>query len=687
MTELFPDAQCGIGPPTDDGFFYDFLVAKPFTPEDLVAIEKKMAHIVKQNRPIEKKLAPQGRGARAVREEGPDPEVRADRGEVRRPRPVLHDGRVHRTSASGRTSPSTKDIKAFKLKAEPAAAYWKGKEGNPSMQRIYGYAFLTKEELDQHLFRIEEAKRRDHRKLGRELDLFSIPDETGAGLVLWHPKGGFVRKQIEDYWRDEHLAGGYDLVYSPHIARLDLWKTSGHTEYYKANMYSPIEIENVEYQLKPMNCPFHLTIYKSRLRSYRDLPYRWAELGTVYRFERSGVLHGLMRVRGFTQDDAHIFCRPDQLEDEILRVLDFVTNILRTFGFDRYDIYLSTKPEKASGSDEQWEVATAALRKALESRGLPYVVDPGEGVFYGPKIDIKIKDALDRSWQCSTIQVDFHNPTQFELEYIAEDGKAHQPVMVHRALLGSLERFFGVLVEHYAGAFPLWLAPVQAVVIPVSEKQQAYAPRSGRGAARAGRARPGGRPQREAGLQDPRGPGAEGPLHAGGGGQGSRGEERLRAPPPGGRPRTAGRGVVRGTRRPPLGGARDPGRGARAERRRCLIDSKTVRINDRIRAKEVRVIDEDGSQLGIMPPGQALMLAEEKGLDLVEIAATATPPVCRIMNSGKFFYQQGKREAEARKHQRHIKIKEVKFRPKIDEHDFAVQAAQRRALPRWTATR
>ncbi len=293
--------------------------------------------------------------------------------------------------------------------------------------------------------------------------------------MLWHPKGGFVRKQIEDYWRDEHLAGGYDIVYSPHIARLDLWKTSGHTEYYKANMYSPIEIENVEYQLKPMNCPFHLTIYKSRLRSYRDLPYRWAELGTVYRFERSGVLHGLMRVRGFTQDDAHIFCRPDQLEDEILRVLDFVTNILRTFGFDRYDIYLSTKPEKASGSDEQWEVATEALRKALESRALPYEVDPGEGVFYGPKIDIKIKDALDRSWQCSTIQVDFHNPTRFDLEYIAEDGKAHQPVMVHRALLGSLERFFGVLIEHYAGAFPVWLAPVQAVLVPVTEKHRDYA--------------------------------------------------------------------------------------------------------------------------------------------------------------------------------------------------------------------
>lgn len=474
VTELFPEAQCGIGPPTDDGFFYDFLVSRPFTPEDIVAIEKKMAHIVKQNRPIEKKLVPKAEALELFAKKGQTLKCELIREKSGDPVQCYTMGEFV-DFCLGPHLPSTKEIKAFKLKAEPAAAYWKGREGNPSMQRIYGYAFFTKEELDQHLYRIEEAKRRDHRKLGRELDLFSIPDETGAGLVLWHPKGGFIRKQIEDYWRDEHYTGGYDIVYTPHIAKLDLWNTSGHTEYYKANMYAPIEIENVAYQLKPMNCPFHLMIYRSRLRSYRDLPYRWAELGTVYRFERSGVLHGLMRVRGFTQDDAHIFCRPDQLEAEILRVIDFVTNILRTFGFDRYDIYLSTRPEKSSGSDEQWSVATAALKKALETRGLAYTVDPGEGVFYGPKIDIKIKDSLERAWQCSTIQVDFHNPTRFELEFIGEDGKAHQPVMVHRALLGSLERFFGVLVEHYAGAFPLWLAPVQAVVVPVAEKQQAYA--------------------------------------------------------------------------------------------------------------------------------------------------------------------------------------------------------------------
>jgi threonyl-tRNA synthetase len=473
VTELYPDAQCGIGPPTDEGFFYDFLVPRPFTPEDLQAIEKKMAHIVKQNRPIERKLIPKPEALDLFASKGQSLKCELIREKAGEQVQCYTMGEFI-DFCLGPHLPSTGQIKAFKLKDSPSQSYWKGREGNPEMQRIYGYAFFTKEELDQHLARLEEAKRRDHRRLGRELDLFSIADETGAGLILWHPKGGFIRKQIEDYWRDEHLKGGYDLVYSPHIARLDLWKTSGHTEYYKANMYSPIEIENVEYQLKPMNCPFHITIYKSHLRSYRELPLRFAELGTVYRFERSGVLHGLMRVRGFTQDDAHLFCRLDQIDAEILRVLDFVTNILKTFGFDRYDIYVSTKPQNASGTDEQWAVATAALKKALEARGLAYQIDPGEGTFYGPKIDIKIKDSLDRAWQCSTIQVDFHNPQRFQLEYIGEDGKAHPPVMLHRALLGSLERFFGVLIEHYAGAFPLWLAPTQVVVIPVAERHQEY---------------------------------------------------------------------------------------------------------------------------------------------------------------------------------------------------------------------
>jgi threonyl-tRNA synthetase len=474
VTELFPEAQCGIGPPTDDGFFYDFLVPRPFTPEDLTAIEKKMGHIVKQNRPIEKKLIPKPEALDLFKKKGQTLKCELIREKAGEEVQCYTMGEFI-DFCLGPHLETTGKIKAFKLKESPSQSYWKGREGNPEMQRIYGYAFFTREELDQHLHRLEEAKRRDHRRLGRELDLFSVSDETGAGLILWHPKGGFIRKQIEDYWRDEHLAGGYDLVYTPHIAKLDLWKTSGHTEYYRANMYSPIEIENVEYQLKPMNCPGHITIYRSRLRSYRELPFRFAELGTVYRFERSGVLHGLLRVRGFTQDDAHVFCRPDQLDDEIVRVLNFVTNILRTFGFDRYEIYVSTRPDKAAGTDEQWEVATAALKRALEVCKLPYQIDPGEGVFYGPKIDIKIKDSLDRGWQCSTIQVDFHNPNRFQIEYIAEDGKAHQPVMIHRALLGSLERFFGVLIEHYAGAFPLWLAPVQAVVIPVAERHQEYA--------------------------------------------------------------------------------------------------------------------------------------------------------------------------------------------------------------------
>jgi threonyl-tRNA synthetase len=474
VTELFPDAQCGIGPPTEDGFFYDFLVSRPFTPEDLAAIEKRMAHIVKQNRPIEKRLLPRAEALDVFAKKGQTLKCELIREKAGEQVQCYTMGEFI-DFCLGPHLPSTKEIKAFKLKPEPAAAYWKGREGNPSMQRIYGYAFFTREELEAHLHRLEEAKRRDHRKLGRELDLFSSPDETGAGLILWHPKGGFIRKQIEDYWRDQHLAGGYDLVYSPHIANIKLWNTSGHTEYYKANMYSPIDIEGVEYQLKPMNCPFHITIYQQHLHSYRELPFRFAELGTVYRFERSGVLHGLLRVRGFTQDDAHIFCRMDQLDAEIVRVLDFVTDILKAFGFTQYEMCLSTKPEKASGTDEQWQVATEALRKALDLRGHRYTVDPGEGTFYGPKIDLKIKDSLDRAWQCSTIQVDFHNPNRFELEYIGEDGKAHRPVMVHRALLGSLERFFGVLIEHYAGAFPVWLAPVQAVVIPVAEAQHEYA--------------------------------------------------------------------------------------------------------------------------------------------------------------------------------------------------------------------
>ncbi|MCL2103353.1 MAG: threonine--tRNA ligase, partial [Syntrophorhabdaceae bacterium] len=356
-----------------------------------------------------------------------------------------------------------------------AGAYWRGDSSKKMLTRIYGVAFSSKKELDEHLRILEEIKKRDHRRIGRELDLFSATDDVGPGLILWHPKGAVVRNIMENFWRAEHVRAGYELVFSPHIARLDMWKISGHTDFYRQSMFSPIDIEGQEYQLKPMNCPFHIQIYKSRMRSYRDLPIRYAELGTVYRYEPSGTLHGLLRVRGFTQDDAHLFLRPDQLDDEIFSLLDFTIFVLRAFGFDNYDIFLSTRPEKYVGTKENWELAEAALRSALERKGLPFSVDPGEGVFYGPKIDIKIKDMLGRSWQCSTIQVDFNNPERFDAAYIAEDGAAHRAIMIHRALMGSLERFFGIMLEHYAGAFPTWLAPVQVDVLPVTDRQNDYA--------------------------------------------------------------------------------------------------------------------------------------------------------------------------------------------------------------------
>src|SRR3989338_6191502 len=370
--------------------------------------------------------------------------------------------------------PSTGWIRAVKLTGI-AGAYWRGNEKNKMLQRIYGTAFPTKEELDEYLYRIEEAKRRDHRKLGKELDLFSISDNIGAGLVCWHPNGAVVRNIIEGFWKKEHYRNDYQIIYTPHIAKVDLWKTSGHWEFYRENLYSPMDIEGQDFIVKPMNCPFHIQIYQSQLRSYRDLPIRYAELGTVYRFERSGVLHGLLRVRGFTQDDAHIFCRPNQLEEEIKGVLNFTLYILRSFGFNTYDIYLSTRPEKFVGTIENWTKAESALRQALESTGLKFRVDPGEGVFYGPKIDIKIKDVLGRAWQCSTIQVDFNLPERFNVTFRGEDGKEHQPIMIHRALMGSIERFFGILIEHHSGAFPVWLAPVQAIVIAITDKQAAYA--------------------------------------------------------------------------------------------------------------------------------------------------------------------------------------------------------------------
>jgi threonyl-tRNA synthetase len=369
---------------------------------------------------------------------------------------------------------SSKEIKAVKL-LSIAGAYWRGDEHRPMLQRIYGTAFETKEELDEYLNKLTEAAKRDHRKLGKALDLFSLHEEAGAGLVYWHPKGALVRHVIEDFWKKEHFKRGYDIVYSPHIARVDLWKTSGHWEYYRDSMYTPMEMEGQEFLIKPMNCPGHILIYKTQLRSYRQLPLRWAELGTVYRWERSGVLHGLTRVRGFTQDDAHIFCRPDQLEDEVVGVVDFARFMLKTFGFEEYEVKLSTRPDKYAGTIEVWEHATQMLKGALNRLKIPYEVDPGEGTFYGPKIDIALKDSLGRTWQGPTTQVDFNLPERFDVNYIGEDGLEHRVVMIHRTVLGSMERFFGCLIEHYGGAFPVWLAPVQAMIIPIADQHLDYA--------------------------------------------------------------------------------------------------------------------------------------------------------------------------------------------------------------------
>ncbi|MEJ2684024.1 MAG: threonine--tRNA ligase [Candidatus Sulfobium sp.] len=470
---LFPDAKVAIGPAIRDGFYYDFDIDRTFTPEDLAAIEKEMEKIVRRDPPFVRKEIGREEAIRLFEEMGEPYKVELIR-EIPDGKLSIYEEDGFVDLCRGPHLASAGKIAAFKL-LSVAGAYWRGDEKNKMLQRIYGTSFNNPKELKKHLDFLEEVKKRDHRRLGKELDLFSISEDIGSGLILWHPNGAMIRKTIEDFWRDEHLKADYKILYTPHIAKLELWKRSGHLDFYRENMYSPMEIEGIDYEIKPMNCPFHLSVYKSNLRSYRDLPIRYAELGTVYRYERSGVLHGLLRVRGFTQDDAHIFCREDQIEDEILRVLDFTLFILRTFGFEQYDVYLSTRPEKYVGSLENWERSTNALKQALENKGLSFMIDPGEGVFYGPKIDIKVKDSLGRPWQCSTIQVDFNNPERFDISYRGSDGKEHRPIMVHRALMGSLERFFGILIEHYAGAFPLWLAPVQLSVLTIAERHAGYA--------------------------------------------------------------------------------------------------------------------------------------------------------------------------------------------------------------------
>ncbi len=477
VTDLFPDAHPGIGPPTETGFFYDFYREKPFTEEDIARIEEKMLELQKADLPYERVYYPKEEGKKLFEQMG---EFLKCQLIEEKAEPVFSAYRTGKflDFCRGPHIPSTGRIKAFKV-LSVAGAHWKGDEKSHPMQRIYGTAFFSPKDLEEYLHKLEEAKKRDHRRLGKELELFSIQDDAGPGLIFWHPKGGMVRKVIEDWLRDELLKRGYDLVFTPHAMRLHLWETSGHTNFYRENMFGAMDVENDQYQLKPMNCPGHILIYKSRRRSYRELPLRFAELGTVYRYERSGVLHGLMRVRGFTQDDAHVFCMPEQLEAEVQACVEFAHAVLETFGFDRYEVELSARdpehPEHYAGTEEEWKLAEGALSNTLDRMKIPYKHMPGEAVFYGPKIDVKLVDAIGRPWQLTTVQFDFNLPQRFGLEYVGADGGTHQPIMVHRALLGSIERFFGVLIEHYAGAFPVWLCPVQAVVLPISEKHLEYA--------------------------------------------------------------------------------------------------------------------------------------------------------------------------------------------------------------------
>jgi threonyl-tRNA synthetase len=479
VLELFPETKLGHGPATESGFFYDFYRPTPFTPDDLQKIEKKMEELVQQNIPYARDFLPREQGLEEFKKEGDFMKCHFIE-QFTKPDEKIS---IYRTGkftdfCRGPHVPSTGKIKAFKL-LNIAGAYWLGDEKNPQLQRIYGTSFYSKKDLDAYLNSIEEAKKRDHRALGQQLDLFSIQELAGPGLIFWHPKGGIIRKEMEDWMRNEYIRRGYSLVYTPHVARRQLWQTSGHEGYYAQNMFDVMELDDAEYRMKPMNCPFHILIYKDSLKSYRDLPVRLGELGTVYRYERSGVMHGLLRVRGFTQDDAHIFCTPDQIEAEIAACVEFAKDVLKDFGFDKFQTELSTwNPDDKQnfvGSEEQWNMATHSLEKVLKELDIEYKTIPGEAAFYGPKIDIKLVDAIGRLWQLSTVQFDFNLPKRFDLEYVAEDGSRKQPLMVHRALYGSVERFFGVLIEHYAGAFPVWLSPVQTVMIPIAERHVDYA--------------------------------------------------------------------------------------------------------------------------------------------------------------------------------------------------------------------
>lgn len=472
---LHPEARFGVGPAIENGFYYDFDINTKLTEDDLRKIEDKMAELSKQNQPFQRSELSKADALKYFGEVN-DPykiEIITEIDDTAEAISLYKEGDFT-DLCTGPHLPSAGKIKYVRL-LSVSGSYWRGDEKNKQLQRIYGISFPKKKLLDDYVTFLEEAKKRDHRKLGKQLDLFSIHEEAGAGLIYWHPKGSIVRLQIENFWREAHLANGYELLFTPHMGRSWLWETSGHLGFYKDSMYSEMKVDEQDYYIKPMNCPFHIMIYETKLRSYRDLPLRWAELGTVYRYEKSGALHGLLRVRGFTQDDAHIFCAQEQIEDEIKEVIRFAKYVWDAFGFQNLNYYLSTRPEKAvAGNDELWDRATRSLETALTDLGIPYQVDEGGGAFYGPKIDIKIKDALNREWQVSTVQFDFNMSARFKMTYIGEDGKEHQPFMVHRALLGSIERFFGILIEHYAGAFPVWLAPVQAVVVPVSQNFHEY---------------------------------------------------------------------------------------------------------------------------------------------------------------------------------------------------------------------
>lgn len=488
VLKRYPGTKLGIGPVIEAGFYYDFQFKKPLSSEDLGDLEKLMRELIAPKLTFKKQILTAAQAKKLFKDQPFKLELIEELKKQRKPISVYTTLSPRESALSPRKSAifvdlcagphikNTKEIdpRAFKL-TRIAGAYWRGSEKNPMLTRIYGVAFENKKALDEYLKLLAEAEKRDHRKLGQELDLFSTHEEYGPGLIYWHPKGARMRIIMENFWREAHLKNGYDIVYTPHIGKSTLWETSGHLDFYKESMYSPMKIDEDEYYIKPMNCPFHIQIYKSKIRSYRDLPLRWSELGTVYRYEKAGVLHGLLRVRGFTQDDAHIICQPEKMPGEIERVIDFSLYILKSFGFEKFNIYLATQPKKSIGTKKMWQNATDALKQALEKRKLAYALDKGGGVFYGPKIDIKIKDALGREWQCTTIQFDFNLPERFDMTYTDKDGKPHRPYMIHRALMGSLERFFGTLIEHYGGAFPLWLSPIQCVVLPISERFSNYA--------------------------------------------------------------------------------------------------------------------------------------------------------------------------------------------------------------------